>query len=83
MRLETLALVNCKVSDLAPLRGMPLGDLELQGASVTDLSPLVGLPLKKLQGDFQMARDATILRSIQTLETINNVPASRFWEGKK
>jgi hypothetical protein len=46
---------------------------------VTDLSPLKGMPLKELHCDFKPERDAEILRSITTLERINDKPAREFW----
>jgi len=42
---------------------------------VSDLSPLKDMPLKELKCDFKPERDAKILRSIKTLETINGKPA--------
>jgi hypothetical protein len=75
--------VNCavtKVSDLSPLRGMPLTSLGCTGTQVSDLSPLVGMPLKVIGCDFKAERDAEILRSIKTLETINGKPAKEFWQ---
>jgi hypothetical protein len=41
---------------------------------------LKGLPLKSLICDFDADRDAEILRSIKTLETINDKPAAQFWK---
>lgn len=67
-------------ADLSPLRGLALEYLHA-GPLVTDLSPLQGMPLNKL--DFQAfapARDSEILRAIPTLEIINDLPASQFWE---
>ena len=49
-------------------------------AQVADLSPLKGMPLKLLTCDFKPERDAEILRSIKTLETINGKPAEEFWK---
>jgi hypothetical protein len=37
------------------------------------------MPLKKLVCDFKAERDADILRSIETLQTINRKPAQQFW----
>ena len=64
------------MSDLSPLKGMPLTLLTLKGTAVTDLAPLKDLPLKVLGCDYQAARDAKILRAIKTLETINGKPAA-------
>jgi hypothetical protein len=68
------------VTDLSPLKGMPLTGLLVCQAKVTDLSPLRGMPLKVLWCDFKPERDAAILRSIKTLETINGKPANVFWK---
>jgi hypothetical protein len=38
------------------------------------------MPLKDLFGDFNPKRDAELLHSIKTLETINNQPAAEFWK---
>ncbi len=48
--------------------------------TVSDLSPLRGMPLKSILCDFKPERDAEILRSIKTLETINGKPAAEFWK---
>ena len=59
---------------------MPLTELGCAGTKVSDLSPLKGMPLKQLSCDFKPERDAEILRSIKTLETINDKPAAEFWK---
>jgi Leucine-rich repeat (LRR) protein len=38
------------------------------------------MPLKVLYCDFKPERDAEIVRSIKTLESINNKPAAEFWK---
>jgi hypothetical protein len=38
------------------------------------------MPLTILFCDFEPERDAEILRSIKTLETINDKPATKFWK---
>jgi hypothetical protein len=38
------------------------------------------MPLKELRCDFKPERDADILRSIKTLEKINDKPAAEFWK---
>ncbi len=44
---------------------------------MTDLSPLEGMPLKDFKFDgFDVARDGKILRSLKSLETINEKPAA-------
>jgi len=47
---------------------------------VSDLSLLRGMPLKILMCDFKYERDAELLHSIKTLETINGKPAAAFWK---
>jgi hypothetical protein len=59
------------VTDLTPLKGMPLTVLNCRGTRVSDLSPLTGMPLKKLGCDFRPDRDLAILRSLKPLEQIN------------
>ena len=78
-----LTSVDCSrspVSDLSPLKDMPLTILRCDVTKVIDLSPLKGMPLKELHCDFKAERDAEILRSIKTLETINGKPAAVFWK---
>ena len=77
--LKSLAIANTKVSDLSPLKEMKLKELCIESTLVVDLSPLRGMPLRALRLDFQPERDAEILRSIKTLETINDKPATEFW----
>ena len=80
MKLTDLACNGTQVSDLSPLKDMKLTNLDCDGTQVSDLSPLKGMPLKDLACDFKPERDAEILRSIKTLETINGKPAAEFWK---
>ena len=61
-------------------RNMPLVGLDCRKTRVTDLSPLEDLPLKTLDCDIDPERDGTVLRSIKTLEQINDRPAAAFWK---
>jgi serine/threonine protein kinase/Leucine-rich repeat (LRR) protein len=79
MPLTDLHCQNTLVADLSPLKEMPLTRLGCNRALVTDLSPLAGLPLETLICDFNPERDAEILRSIKTLQTINGVPVADIW----
>ena len=76
MKLTGLRCGDTQVSDLSPLKGMPLTNVACNGTKVTDLSPLKGMPLKDLNCDFKPERDAELLRSIKTLEKINDKPAA-------
>jgi hypothetical protein len=78
--LTTLHLQNTQVSDLKPLNGMALTYLDYTNTLVSDIATLKGMPLKELRCNFQPARDAVILRSIKTLEIINDKPAAEFWK---
>jgi hypothetical protein len=80
MPLVQLGIGGTQVSDLSPLAGMPLEHLAIDGTRVTDLSGLKGMPLKSLRCDFKAERDATIVRAIKTLETMNDKPAALFWK---
>jgi Leucine-rich repeat (LRR) protein len=68
------------LSDLSPLRGLPLTWLATDYNPISDLSPLINLPLIGLNCDIKSAWDTTILRSIKTLETINDKPVAEFWK---
>jgi hypothetical protein len=49
MRLTYVNLTQATlVSNLDPLRGMPIDSIELANTSVADLSPLLGMPLNAL-----------------------------------
>ncbi|MDB5336878.1 MAG: hypothetical protein JWN70_2497 [Planctomycetaceae bacterium] len=78
MKLTGLSMSGTQVTDLAPLKGMPLGVLFIQDTKATQLSPLQGMPLKILWCDVKQPADVTILRSIKTLEKINDVPVAEF-----
>ncbi|MBI3863280.1 MAG: protein kinase [Planctomycetia bacterium] len=80
MNLTNLNISNTPVSDLSPLQGMPLTIVHVNNTPVSDLSPLKEMPLKHLKCDFNLHRDSDILRSIKTLETINDKPAAEFWK---
>ncbi len=79
--LNWLNISRTQVTDLAPLAGMPLTVLRCGGTGITDLSPLKTMGnLSNLGCNFKADRDAAILRSIKTLQTINGMPAERFWK---
>jgi predicted Ser/Thr protein kinase len=78
MPLEFLVLSGTGVTDLSPLMGMPLKKLFLLKTKVTDFSPLKNCPLAILRIPYVAERDAALVRSIKTLEEINNLPAAEF-----
>jgi serine/threonine protein kinase len=81
MPLTVLWLGDTQVRDLEPLKGMKLNSLGLPNTQVQDLNLLNGMPLRQLYLDFKPERDTELLRSIRTLETINDTPAAEFWKG--
>ena len=80
MPLTYFVLYHTTVSDLTPITGMPLTHLSCSDTKVTDLSPIRGMKLATFHCDFKPERDAALLRSIKTLETINKLPAAEFWK---
>jgi serine/threonine protein kinase/Leucine-rich repeat (LRR) protein len=80
MPLRDLYCFNTKVSDISALQNMKLVRLNCAGAQVTDLSPVRGMPLEWITCDFKPERDAQLLRSLTTLQSINDKPAKEFWK---
>ncbi len=83
--LKHLNIAGTLVRDLSSLQGVPLLLLAYQGLHVTDISPIRNLPLRSVYLDFKPERDTELLRSIKTLEGINDKPVAEFWkdvEGK-
>jgi len=78
MPLTVLSFYRTNVDDLSPLRDLPLTYLVCGRTTVTDFSPLRNVPLKYLRFDFSPERDTQLLRSITTLQTINDMPTSEF-----
>jgi serine/threonine-protein kinase len=77
-----LTMLECHripVSDLSPLEGMQLTLMHCHETSAPNLWVLKGMPLKKLLCDFNPYRDSKMLRSIDTLESIDWKPARVFW----
>ncbi len=61
--ISRLAVAKHKgLSDLTPLRGMPLRQLEIQETAVADLGPLKGAPLTRLKISFTRVTDLSPLR---------------------
>lgn len=69
---------NTGIDDLTPVKGMPLEWITIHGTKVNDIAPLKGLPLKQIYLDFDQKRDSEILRSLTTLQKINETPAAEF-----
>ncbi|MHC4201191.1 MAG: GDSL-type esterase/lipase family protein [Planctomycetota bacterium] len=65
-----LDLRRVRVSDLSPLRGLPIGELHLAGTQVSDLTPIGRLPLKRLHIELTKVTDLGPIRGLK-LETLN------------
>ncbi len=78
MPLTGLDLYKTPITDLSPLQGMDLTWLNLSDSRVSDLSLLKDMPLQRIELDFRPNWDTALLRSIRTLETINETPAVEF-----
>jgi hypothetical protein len=76
LQLTHLDIQGTHVADLTPLQGLPVASLRIDRTAVTNLAPLTYLPLKSLWLSYQPDRDALLLRTIKTLEKINDKPAS-------
>jgi hypothetical protein len=82
MKLQELSLAGTRVSDLTPLQGLPLTRLSISGTPVKDFTPLKSLPLQRLDCD-RVAVDPTVLKSIRTLKTVNELPAADWLKAPK
>ena len=68
--LRVLSLYKSPITDLAPLRGLPLRELYLASTPVKDLSDLAGMPLETLFFDLTPATDLTPLLTLTSLKDV-------------
>lgn len=68
MPLEKLCLNYTKVSDLSPLKGMPLKYLGTANNRVVDLSPLKGMPLTRLEANASRITNLSPIRECPLIE---------------
>jgi serine/threonine protein kinase len=80
MSLSILWCNNTGIADLSPLKGMPLEWITFHSTKVTDISPLKGMPLSQIYLDYNPERDREVLRSLTTLQRINDKAADVFWQ---
>ncbi len=90
--MQDLNLLGTGVTDLEPLRGMPLKFLWLNETPVSDLTPLKGLSLKRLIfTPGRITKGLEIIREMKSIREIgpsfeNRMNPSQFWnlysEGK-
>ena len=68
------------MSDLSPLKGMPLKGLYIYGTGVTDLTPLQGMPLEEIRlTPKNITQGLDILRDMKSLKTIGIALATQVW----
>lgn len=81
MPLHSLEVHGNPITDLSPLTDSPVVNLNIHKTSISDWSPIKTMPrLKMISFDFDQASDSDILRSVTTLEQINERSAVEFWE---
>ena len=70
--LKELDMVMEQISDISPLKGLPLERLNLAGNRITDLSPLVGMnTLVSLNIDYNPVSDLAPVGSLHYLNELN------------
>jgi hypothetical protein len=86
MKLTELDCALSKVSDLSPLRGMPLKQLYLFETPVTNLQPLEGMELETVRfTPGKITQGLNFLRNMKSLKIIGidynqHLAASEFWD---
>ena len=80
MPFHTLEIHGNRITDLSPLAGSSVEYLNIYKTEITDWSPIQTVQrLKMITFDFVKERDIDILRSVNTLEQINERSATDFW----
>ena len=71
MKLRKLHLYKTHVTDLSPLKGMPLEYLNLVSTEVTDISPVAGMPLVEIKlNDCKLLTDISPLKQCPSLRLV-------------
>lgn len=85
--MKTLRWLDCNdcrnLTDLTPIANLKLKQLSLSRTGVTDLAAIRNMPLTQIDIPTDLP-DAgyELLRSMNTLETINGIPAAEFWKAR-
>ena len=80
MPFHTLEIHGNRITDLSPLAGSSVEYLNIYKTEITDWRPIQTMQrLKLIHFDFVKERDIDILRSVKTLEQINERSATDFW----
>ncbi len=77
--LRVLCLDETAVSDLSPIRNLPLTSLSLIRTPVADFGPLRGKAIKEIRLDYRPELEP-LVQSLRGLTRINEVPAQEFWK---
>jgi hypothetical protein len=77
--LRRLDLEGNAVDDLSFLKGTRVEILNIVRTQVKDLSPLRALSLRELKCTFVPARDMPVVRSLTTLQKLQDVPLAEFF----
>lgn len=81
MKLNHLNIGGSMVSDLTPIRNLPLTGLILDKCTeLRDLTPLEGMSLHEVYMPPQATKGVEVLRQMKLLRSINNAPAANFWQ---
>ena len=67
-KIVEVSIVGCNVTDLSPLRGLPIRRVDCRRNNIRDLSPLQGLPLRELLCNANQIADLTPLKGMQLTE---------------
>jgi hypothetical protein len=80
-KLKALGISGTKVSDLGPIRHMALEYLGARACPlITNFDAISRMALRSLTFDYKSERDIPLLKSIPTLERINDISRSDFWK---
>lgn len=67
---EAIVLANCGITNIEPLRGMPLKMLDLQGCPIVEIGAVEGMPLVEFYLDNTNVEDLSPLKGNTTLQKL-------------
>ena len=69
-RVSAIRLAQCGITNIGPLRGMPLMMLDLQACPISDISALEGMPMIELYLDGTAVEDLSPLAGMSSLKKL-------------
>ena len=69
-RVTAIRLSQCGITNIEPLKGMPLMQLDLQACPITDISALKGMPMIELYLDGTRVEDLSALEGMTSLKKL-------------